>query len=273
MAISTDTMHPALSSRTTVAVNLALAAAIIGGWLALHVWAVFLFDLAPSTAWAAPLIMALQCWLSVGLFIVAHDCMHGSLVPLRPAINRAVGRLCLTLYAGFPYDALNRKHHLHHRHAGTEHDPDFHEAPPHTFWPWFAKFFREYFGWREVTFMGIVSTVYMFVLDAPTANVLLFWALPAVLSALQLFYFGTYLPHKPGHDDFTDRHRSRSNNFSWITSLLTCFHFGYHHEHHLYPGLPWWKLPGAFRKSPDRLVSQMSSRPSDGVPPQAHKPA
>ncbi|MFA9473554.1 MAG: fatty acid desaturase [Filomicrobium sp.] len=28
-------------------------------------------------------------------------------------------------------------------------------------------------------------------------------------------------------------------------SLLTCFHFGYHHEHHLQPDVPWWRLPDA----------------------------
>jgi beta-carotene ketolase (CrtW type) len=84
---------------------------------------------------------------------------------------------------------------------------------------------------------------YVLLLGAPYPNLLLFWALPAILSSLQLFLFGTYLPHRKEEQDFADRHRARSNDFSWIASLLSCFHFGYHHEHHLAPHLPWWRLP------------------------------
>jgi beta-carotene/zeaxanthin 4-ketolase len=83
----------------------------------------------------------------------------------------------------------------------------------------------------------------LLVLGAQLANVLLFWALPALLSALQLFTFGTYLPHRPAPPGFADRHNARSNDYPWLVSLLTCFHFGYHHEHHLSPGTPWWRLP------------------------------
>ena len=72
---------------------------------------------------------------------------------------------------------------------------------------------------------------------------MLFWALPAILSAFQLFYFGTYLPHRAEDEAFGDAHRARSNDFSWTMSLLTCFHFGYHHEHHDNPAVPWWRLP------------------------------
>jgi beta-carotene ketolase (CrtW type) len=71
---------------------------------------------------------------------------------------------------------------------------------------------------------------------------------PALLSSLQLFYFGTYLPHRPGPDAFTDHHRARSNGYSEWLSLLTCFHFGYHHEHHRAPGEPWWRLPTVRRQ-------------------------
>ena len=64
-----------------------------------------------------------------------------------------------------------------------------------------------------------------------------------MLSSLQLFAFGTWLPHRRGEQPFADRHRARSSGFGWLASLLTCFHFGYHHEHHLWPGVPWWRLP------------------------------
>ena len=32
--------------------------------------------------------------------------------------------------------------------------------------------------------------------------------------------------------DYPDAHRARSNDMPTWLSLITCFHFGYHHEHH-----------------------------------------
>lgn len=227
------------------AIGLALACAIVIAWVATHVIGVFLYEWGGHSFITAPLLVLLNCWLFVGMFIVAHDCMHGSLVPFNPSINRLIGQTCLGLYAGFEFDKLNRKHHLHHRHSGTEGDPDFDERPPHGFLSWYLRFFTEYFGWKQLVFLSGVSLVYLLLFQVNYGNLLVFWALPAIASSLQLFYFGTYLPHKPGAQPFVDRHRTRSNEWTWLVSLLTCFHFGYHHEHHLYPSEPWWRLPSA----------------------------
>lgn len=224
-------------------IGLSLGAAVILGWLVVHVYAVFFHRLEGWGWLGAVALIALSAWLYVGLFIVAHDCMHGSLVPFRPAVNRAVGRLCLMLYAGFSFDRLTPKHHLHHRHPGTAGDPDYLDMPPpQSFLAWYGKFFREYFSLRELIIISAVGATYT-ALGASYLNIVVLWAAPALLSSLQLFTFGTYLPHKPGPDGFTDRHNARTNDYSWLASLLTCFHFGYHHEHHLFPGVPWWKLP------------------------------
>ena len=79
-------------------------------------------------------------------------------------------------------------------------------------------------------------------LGAPYVNTLIFFAGCSILSAVQLFYFGTYLPHRGPH---VNEHRARSNDFSTLWSFLTCYHFGYHLEHHRYPMVPWWRLPTA----------------------------
>jgi beta-carotene ketolase (CrtW type) len=224
-------------------VGLTLAAALVCAWLACHVYAVFFHRWTPLGIGVAPLLIAVQCWLNVGLFIVAHDCMHGSLAPYRPGLNRAVGRICLALYAGFSYDRLIGKHFAHHRHSGTADDPDFHADEPRRFWPWYVTFFRRYFGWREFAVLAALLATYLFVLRADPVNALLLWGVPAILSSLQLFYFGTYLPHRHEEAEFGDRHNARSNDFPPLLSLLTCFHFGYHHEHHDQPHVPWWRLP------------------------------
>jgi len=247
----TEVSHPPprqIPRERQAAIGLTLATLVIVAWLAAHITGVFFMPLAWEWAWLIVPFVVLQCWLYVGLFIVAHDCMHGSLVPFRPQINRAVGQLCLLLYAGFSFDNLNKAHHRHHRYSGTADDPDFDDHPPYGFWRWYAKFFTEYFSWREFVFIGVLIAVYVGLFGAGIGNIIVFWAIPALASSLQLFSFGTYLPHRPGPDTFEDRHRTRTNRYPAWMSLLTCFHFGYHHEHHLYPDLPWWRLPDAHAK-------------------------
>ena len=228
-------------ARQTV-VGLGLASAVTGGWLALHLIDVFVLPWRVALA-LAPVTVPLQCWLSVGLFIVAHDAMHGSLAPFRPALNRAVGRTVLMIYAGIWYDALVARHFAHHRAPGTEHDPDFAGDGHVPFLRWFGAFFAEYLTVGQVARLMAGTAVYLLLFHVPMERLLLFWAVPAILSAVQLFYFGTYLPHRAEEQSFDDRHRARSNDFSWLMSLLTCFHFGYHPEHHDDPSVPWWSLP------------------------------
>ncbi|AXV18401.1 beta-carotene ketolase (plasmid) [Neorhizobium sp. SOG26] len=230
--------------RSHTTIGLVLASLVILAWLAVHISAIFLVDWSvTSHLLAAPLVIALQCWLSVGLFIIAHDSMHGSLAPRHPKLNRAIGRFCVFIYAGFSYDKLYKNHHAHHRHAGTAEDPDFDVEHPSSFLPWYLKFFRHYFGWREFGTLTVAVVIYLVILQERFPTMLVFWALPGILSSIQLFYFGTYRPHRIDEETFTDQHRARSNDFSPILSLLTCFHFGYHHEHHDAPWVPWWKLP------------------------------
>lgn len=224
-------------------IGLTLASLIVTAWTACHVYSVFFHVWTPLDVVVAPCLIALQCWLNVGLFIVAHDCMHGSLAPFQPRVNRNVGRLCLALYAGFSYDRLISKHFDHHRHSGTALDPDFHADEPTRFWPWYVTFFRRYFGFREFATLALLLVTYLLMLRVSPVNALVLWGVPAILSSFQLFYFGTYLPHRHEDDAFDDGHNARSNDFSWIGSLLTCFHFGYHHEHHDRPNVPWWRLP------------------------------
>jgi beta-carotene ketolase (CrtW type) len=242
-----------MSPERQTRVGLALAAAILLGWAALHIWSVFFQPLAGPALVAAPILIASLCWLNVGLFILAHDAMHGSLAPARPALNRGIGRFALALYAGFSFDRLRPKHYAHHGAPGTGDDPDFSVDHPRRFWPWYAAFFRQYFGLRELLVLTALTGFYLFVLRAPLANLLLFWALPAILSSVQLFAFGTFLPHRLADDSFADEHRARSSDYGWLASLLTCFHFGYHHEHHRSPATPWWRLPGErVRPAPPR---------------------
>lgn len=254
--------RPMTVGRQTV-IGLTLAALILGGWITLHVWGVFFQPLSGPAVFAVPFLMLLQGWLGAGMFIVAHDAMHGSLAPGRPRVNAIVGQICVGAYAAFSYRRLHSNHHQHHRTPGHADDPDFFAPRPRAFVPWFVAFFTRYFGWREFAIVTAVLIAYL-LLGAQPLNLILFWAIPALLSALQLFVFGTWLPHR--HTDeagFADHHNARTLQMPWIASLMTCFHFGLHHEHHLSPATPWWGLPDVRRDQLRRAsTAQAASAPA-----------
>lgn len=225
--------------------GLLLAALIVGAWAVVQGAALFLLPLEGAGWWWLLPVVLLLCWLDVGLFIVAHDAMHGSLAPAWPRVGQGVGRLCLRLYAGFQMQRFSAAHADHHRHPGTDRDPDF-NPEGRRYWAWYGHFLRRYFGRREAAGLVLITALWLLA-GAPLANVLLAWALPSALSSLQLFTFGTWLPHRHGDTPFADEHRARSHGWGWWLSLLSCFHFGHHHEHHLRPDRPWWSLPSLRR--------------------------
>ncbi len=231
-----------------------LLAALIGtAWLSVHIGGIFFWQWSLALSVAAVLLVLLQAWLSTGLFIIAHDCMHGSFAPGRPVINTMVGTICLGAYAGLSYRALYPKHHAHHAAPGTDADPDFNPAGPRNAWSWFLRFFTGYYTHAQIARITVAAVVYM-LLGASLVNIVVFWAVPAIIALVQLFLFGTYLPHRHEVTPFADEHNARGNALSPLASLATCFNFGtYHHEHHLSPMTPWWGLPHVKRLS-ERLV-------------------
>lgn len=244
--MTTELEHPKTST------GLTLAALVVGGWAAVHIYSVF-FHALSAPLWQTLALIALQCWLYAGMFIVAHDTMHGSLTPRHPKTNALIGKTIMFVYAGFDWTYMRKAHHAHHDNPGTADDPDFNAENPKSFWPWYYKFFTQYFGLRQILILIGFTLTYVFVFGADYLNTIIMWAVPAILSSVQLFYFGTYLTHRHS-DPFPDHHNARTNEFPKWLSLMTCFHFGYHHEHHLYPQEPWWRLPS--RKFSKRVEPQ-----------------
>ncbi|GAB4333971.1 MAG: fatty acid desaturase [Flammeovirgaceae bacterium] len=181
------------------------------------------------------LLFFLQTHLYTGLFITAHDSMHG-VVSKNRRLNDVIGRICTILFAFNFYDNLYKKHHLHHRFVATEKDPDYHKG---IFLSWYVKFALEYVNIWQIILMAITYNVLKLFL--PTENLIFYWMLPSVASTFQLFYFGTYLPHRGEHAS-GNIHKSRSQSKNHFLAFLSCYFFGYHYEHHASPATPWWLL-------------------------------
>lgn len=218
-----------------------------GLWIALLVlscwFACLAFLLKYPLDFRNPLVyvfVLIQMHLYTGLFITAHDSIHGVVVPENKRLNYWIGFICASLFAFNNYKTLSSKHHLHHRHAATHDDPDYHDGHPN-FFLWFLAFAKEYISVVQIILMAVTYNVLK--LWFPWENLVVFWMIPAVLSTFQLFYFGTYLPHRGEHENAPYNARSQKLNHVW--AFLSCYFFGYHLEHHAYPYLPWWRLPEA----------------------------
>jgi len=184
-----------------------------------------------------------QTWLFTGLFITGHDAMHGSISRNRK-VNGFLGFTATILYAGLWYPTLLKKHALHHLHVATENDPDY-RTGNQNFFVWWFSFMKNYISVWQLLFMaGLFNVGLLFFNEL---QLIVLWIVPSVLSTFQLFYFGTYLPHRLPHTAEMEPHKARSQARNHVLAMLTCYFFGYHYEHHESPRTPWWML---FRMKP-----------------------
>jgi beta-carotene ketolase (CrtW type) len=71
------------------------------------------------------------------------------------------------------------------------------------------------------------TVIFLAAFGAPIQNMLLFWASAGLVSAVRLFYFGTYLPHKPrnGPNEVMAWAKARSARAPTALSFLRCYCF------------------------------------------------
>lgn len=218
--------------------GVAIGLTILASWFGL-----LAFLLNHEIDWTNPLtylLVLLQTHLYTGMFITAHDAIHGVVAPTNRRLNDAIGWVATTLFAFNNYAKLSKGHHLHHKHAATDHDPDYHRGNANI-GLWFLAFARSYVTIWQVLLMALTYNVLK--IWFPMENLILYWMVPAILSTFQLFFFGTYLPHRGDHDN--PPHNARSQGLNHVWAFVSCYFFGYHFEHHDQPYLPWWKLAEA----------------------------
>ncbi len=181
-----------------------------------------------------------QAYLFTGLFITAHDAMHGN-ISLRRWVNTVYGYLASFLFAGMYYRTLRKNHGLHHKHAATADDPDFY-AGSQNFFKWWIVFMWRYVTIIQLIIMAVFFNLLILIPGVNEAVALLYWALPAVLATMQLFWVGVYWPHRLPHTKAMGQHKARTQIKNHLWAMLSCYFFGYHREHHNNPRIPWWQL-------------------------------
>lgn len=180
----------------------------------------------------------IQAYLYTGLFITGHDAMHGT-VSSNKKVNKLIGITSTFLFAGLSYNRLIKNHFQHHKHPGEESDPDFYTRSQN-FFVWWFWFMVRYTTLTQLLIMAAAFNILKIWFN--DATLIFFWVLPAFLGTLQLFYFGTYLPHKYPHTENMIPHNARTQKKNHLWAMLSCYFFGYHHEHHESPKTPWWQL-------------------------------
>ncbi len=180
----------------------------------------------------------IQGYLFTGLFITAHDSMHGT-VSGNKGINDFIGRVSTFLFAGLSFKKLLNNHRLHHKHPGTDEDPDY-CVKSQNLLVWLGSFFLKYVSIWQIIIVGINFNLLKLIF--PEISIWFFYVIPAFLGTLQLFYFGTYRPHKQPHTDDMLPHNSRTMKPNHFLAMISCYFFGYHSEHHAGPHIPWWQL-------------------------------
>jgi beta-carotene ketolase (CrtW type) len=225
--------------------GLSFAAIILSAWLCSLAFCLEL-DLRSCHPLLVIFLVAIRAFLHTGLFIIAHDSMHNSLVAGKPEINRRIGSIMLFLYAGLEFDLCQRNHKLHHQFPESENDPDFSPDSDASIANWYVNFMGNYIhpsqlmqlslGWLVIYWLASVVNA------APVDNVIIFCVIPLILSSLQLFIIGTLLPHRSSNNASLNA-TPRSLSLHPIVSFAACYHFGYHREHHESPSTPWFELP------------------------------
>jgi beta-carotene/zeaxanthin 4-ketolase len=209
----------------------------------LLVWAGHLFYLLlfAEVDYLSPLFyfhILLQTYLFTGLFITGHDAMHG-VVSRNRFINQAIGCTVVFLYAGMWYKKMIRNHGMHHMYPATEKDPDY-STGSQNFFAWWFRFMVHYVTWIQLVIMALLYNI--LAIWFADSSIIFFWVIPAVLSTFQLFYFGTFIPHRTPHTGLMGPHKARTLRKSHFWAMISCYFFGYHREHHESPMTPWWQL-------------------------------
>lgn len=226
------------------------------------------------------LIYALPCWILAGaslhgISLFTHEAVHGTLC--RNRWLNAIAGACCAWPVWQNYSAYRVLHLRHHDDLGGEHDPDHYAN--YTRWTWgiftlnWLRLLVGYpvyitaiplLGWKHGTARARVAILVELVCCAllfvalwyllPMKWLLHAWLMPMIFINTMVNIRGmsqhTLLEHP---DDVILG--TRSILTSPVVRFFMC-NENYHLEHHLYPGIPWYRLAQAH----DMLAPELTRR-------------
>lgn len=221
------------------------------------------FALAIWQPWLSPVAILLIAGRQLAFAIVMHDCAHRALFRT-PWLNDLVGDWIGGAAVDVPL-ALYRDYHLnHHKHAGTDQDPDqgLVKGYPVTRASLKRKFIRDFTGrtalkelaflWRAPTLRAkapfllfqLVLFAALFAAGAPWA-ILLWWAArifvyPAIMRLRNIGEHGVALDRY----DVEPRRNTHTTLARWWERLTVApNNVNFHLEHHMFAAVPPYHLP------------------------------
>ncbi len=214
-----------------------VAIVVIACWLVHLLYCLLFLQVDGESVWTY-LHVIIQAYLYTGLFITGHDAMHG-LIGNKMKVNHIFGWMSSLLFAGLSYQKLRKNHYLHHQFPATEKDPDYYVKSQNLFVWWFM-FLKRYATIWQFLFMAMAFNLLKIWFEPD--QLIVYWIIPAILATFQLFFVGTFLPHRKPHQEKMEPHKARSQRGPHWWAMLSCYFFGYHWEHHEVPRIPWWQL-------------------------------
>jgi fatty acid desaturase len=204
-------------------------------------------------------------------FTPVHEAVHGNVSRYR-RLNDLVGHACSLLLLGAfrPYCYLHQQHHLHTNNEPA--DPDFWCAQgPKWLLPirWATQdigYLRFYFSrWSMrprperlgliligLAYLSLAIITLVFSQELFLA-LLTGWFIPARLALFFLAATFSWLPHAP-HDEQSPYRATSVRSSRWLTYFLLGQNF--HLVHHLNPGIPFHRLPGAWQQQREEIIAQ-----------------
>lgn len=232
-------------------------------YLACAALTILLAERLPAMGWLllAPLYLLSAAALH-GISLFTHEAVHGTLCRNR-VLNDVLGAACAmpVLQNCSAYRVLHLRHH---RHLGLEGDPDHYEN--YTRWSWMVfvmNWFRllvgypvyvtaiPILGFRQATAQQRVAIVAEVVVLGAFAG-LVWWSVPGLWLVqgwlLPMLVINTFVNIRGMSQHTLLEHASDSiqGTRSILTGPVVRYFMcneNFHLEHHLYPGVPWHRLP------------------------------
>lgn len=213
-----------------------------------------------SLAWAIP-INSIAAYMS---FTVVHEASHNSIASNR-TLNDWLGRISTGLLSPIPFFRTFRFIHLeHHRYTNDPiKDPDFYVGNgPRWLMPlkWMTLDFNYFYFYlapkvfwqrpkserRELLLVTLFGVLVLTVVAMAGGlyHYLLLFLIPSRIANLFLAVTFDFLPHYPHQTKSSDKPFQATSNrigMEWLLTPILLFQ-NYHLVHHLYPGVPFYRL-------------------------------